>query len=76
MKDLDGKAVDAQNWGAQFADDEFAVSGVEFLNVFPDNTDVDLADQPQRDEEQGEEEGALNYDEENPIKARRKSWAW
>jgi alpha-2-macroglobulin len=33
LRDVAGKAVDPQNWGAQFADDSFALSGVEFLNV-------------------------------------------
>src|SRR5262249_39511432 len=33
LRDLEGKLVDPQNWGAQFADDLFALSGVEFLNV-------------------------------------------
>jgi uncharacterized protein YfaS (alpha-2-macroglobulin family) len=33
LRDLEGNLVQPQNWGAQFADDSFALSGVEFLNA-------------------------------------------
>jgi uncharacterized protein YfaS (alpha-2-macroglobulin family) len=33
LRDLEGKLVDPQNWGVQFVDDSFVLSGVEFLNV-------------------------------------------
>ena len=34
LRDLAGNLVDPQNWGAEFADDQFALNGVEYLNAF------------------------------------------
>lgn len=72
LTDLEGKPVDPQNWGLQFGDEEFAVSGVEFLNVFDEDTDVDTQGKHDPDEESGEEENAEQPDEENPVKGRGK----
>jgi hypothetical protein len=34
LKDLSGNPVDAQNWGAEFMDEKFALRRLEFLNVW------------------------------------------
>lgn len=73
LKDLEGKLVDPQNWGLQYGDEEFAVSGIEFLNVFDEDTDVDTKNKPNPEEESGEEEGAAKSDDESPVKGRDKS---
>lgn len=72
LKDLDGKLVDPQNWGLQFGDDEFAVNGVEFLNVFYEDTDVDTKNKQEPEEESGEEESVPELDDEGPVRGRGK----
>ena len=82
LRDLAGKAVDPQNWGAQFADDSFALSGVEFLNVVePPETEGPAkvekeseesegpADEADADEEQGDNQ-PKERSIEDPLPAR------
>ncbi len=44
LKDLSGNQVDAQNWGAEFMNEKFALRRLEFLNVWEDR---DTPDDPE-----------------------------
>jgi len=65
LRDLEGKPVDPQNWGVQFADDSFALSGVEFLNVVrKPESDDQSAEQAETDESEEQPESEASDGEE------------
>ena len=56
LRDLAGNSVDQKNWGVEFADDEFVLSGLEFLNVV--RTPKDEAKEGEEEPASGEEKEA------------------
>ena len=64
LRDLEGKPVDPQNWGVQFADDSFALSGVEFLNVVRKPESDDGSEEQAETEESEEQPESESGDEE------------
>jgi uncharacterized protein YfaS (alpha-2-macroglobulin family) len=66
LRDLEGNLIQPQNWGAQFADDSFALSGVEFLNAVRtresarSKSESEISEEPDAEpEEKGDGEAAI-----------------
>src|ERR1700751_515991 len=55
LKDLSGNPVDAQNWGAEFMNEKFALRRLEFLNIWDDRN---TPDDPEPSETAGQNSNA------------------